>query len=185
MRPGGILFGAVLALIAHVMISATDDGSLELLLTLCIPTAGFAFANMIGVSGALAMVVTGIMIGNWTRHSGFSGAEQPPPDHFWELMDQFLNALLFLLIGLAPGAAGSRLARLILLVIAVPLCLAARFVSVSLPYVAFRRYRSYNTFSVRILTWGGLRGGSGHGHGSGRCPPASWCCRSTASTCGK
>ena len=69
---GGILFGAVLGLIAHVMISATDDGSLELLLTLCIPTAGFAFANMIGVSGALAMVVTGIMIGNWTRHSGFS-----------------------------------------------------------------------------------------------------------------
>jgi CPA1 family monovalent cation:H+ antiporter len=156
---GGILFGAVLGLIAHVMISATDDGSLELLLTLCIPTAGFAFANMIGVSGALAMVVTGIMIGNWTRHSGFSEQSQHHLDHFWELMDQFLNALLFLLIGLALVLLDLAWRDWILLVIAVPLCLAARFISVSLPYVAFRKFRSYNTFSVRILTWGGLRGG--------------------------
>ena len=156
---GGILFGAVLGLIAHVMISATDDGSLELLLTLCIPTAGFAFANMIGVSGALAMVVTGIMIGNWTRHSGFSEQSSHHLDHFWELMDQFLNALLFLLIGLALVLLDLAWRDWILLVIAVPLCLAARFISVSLPYMAFRRYRSYNKFSVRILTWGGLRGG--------------------------
>ncbi len=156
---GGILFGAVLGLIAHVMISATDDGSLELLLTLCIPTAGFAFANMIGVSGALAMVVTGIMIGNWTRHSGFSEQSRHHLDHFWELMDQFLNALLFLLIGLALVLLELSWHDWVLLVIAVPLCLAARFISVSLPYMAFRRFRSYNTFSVRILTWGGLRGG--------------------------
>ena len=141
------------------MISATDDGSLELLLTLCIPTAGFAFANMIGVSGALAMVVTGIMIGNWTRHSGFSEQSQHHLDHFWELMDQFLNALLFLLIGLALVLLDLDWRDWILLVIAVPLCLAARFISVSLPYVAFRKFRNYNTFSVRILTWGGLRGG--------------------------
>ncbi|MGL4793144.1 MAG: cation:proton antiporter, partial [Aeromonas jandaei] len=156
---GGILFGAVLGVIAHVMISATDDGSLELLLTLCIPTAGFAFANMIGVSGALAMVVTGIMIGNWTRHSGFSEQSSHHLDHFWELMDQFLNALLFLLIGLALVLLDLAWHDWVLLVIAVPLCLAARFISVSVPYLAFRKFRTYNTFSVRILTWGGLRGG--------------------------
>src|SRR5690606_25703272 len=123
---GGILFGAVLGLLAHVMISATDDGSLELLLTLCIPTAGFALANMMGVSGALAMVVTGIMIGNWTRHSGFSEQSSHYLDHFWELMDQFLNALLFLLIGLALVLLDLAWRDWILLVIAVPLCLAAR-----------------------------------------------------------
>lgn len=156
---GGILFGVVLGLVAHIMISATDDGSLELLLTLCIPTAGFALANMLGVSGALAMVVTGIMIGNWTRHSGFSEQSQHHLDHFWELMDQFLNALLFLLIGLALVLLDLAWRDWILLVISVPLCLAARFISVSLPYVAFRKFRSYNKFSVRILTWGGLRGG--------------------------
>ncbi|PMU06259.1 cation:proton antiporter [Aeromonas salmonicida] len=156
---GGILFGAVLGLIAHVMISVTDDGSLELLLTLCIPTAGFALANMMGVSGALAMVVTGIMIGNWTRHSGFSEQSSHYLDHFWELMDQFLNALLFLLIGLALVLLDLAWRDWILLVIAVPLCLAARFISVSVPFMAFRRFRTYNRFTIRILTWGGLRGG--------------------------
>ncbi|RSM23959.1 sodium:proton antiporter [Aeromonas salmonicida] len=156
---GGILFGAVLGLIAHVMISTTDDGSLELLLTLCIPTAGFALANMMGVSGALAMVVTGIMIGNWTRHSGFSEQSSHYLDHFWELMDQFLNALLFLLIGLALVLLDLAWRDWILLVIAVPLCLAARFISVSVPFMAFRRFRTYNRFTIRILTWGGLRGG--------------------------
>ncbi|KTA91788.1 sodium:proton antiporter [Aeromonas salmonicida subsp. smithia] len=156
---GGILFGAVLGLIAHVMISATDDGSLELQLTLCIPTAGFALANMMGVSGALAMVVTGIMIGNWTRHSGFSEQSSHYLDHFWELMDQFLNALLFLLIGLALVLLDLAWRDWILLVIAVPLCLAARFISVSVPFMAFRRFRTYNRFTIRILTWGGLRGG--------------------------
>ncbi|MVG16233.1 cation:proton antiporter [Aeromonas jandaei] len=156
---GGILFGVVLGVIAHVMISATDDGSLELLLTLCIPTAGFAFANMIGVSGALAMVVTGIMIGNWTRNVGFSEQSSHHLDHFWELMDQFLNALLFLLIGLALVLLDLAWHDWVLLVIAVPLCLAARFISVSVPYMVFRKFRTYNTFSVRILTWGGLRGG--------------------------
>ena len=156
---GGILFGAVLGLLAHVMISATDDGSLELLLTLCIPTAGFALANMMGVSGALAMVVTGIMIGNWTRHSGFSEQSSHYLDHFWELMDQFLNALLFLLIGLALVLLDLAWRDWILLVIAVPLCLAARFISVSVPFMAFRRFRTYNRFTIRILTWGGLRGG--------------------------
>ncbi|WAG05610.1 sodium:proton antiporter [Aeromonas jandaei] len=156
---GGILFGVVLGVIAHVMISATDDGSLELLLTLCIPTAGFAFANMIGVSGALAMVVTGIMIGNWTRNVGFSEQSSHHLDHFWELMDQFLNALLFLLIGLALVLLELSWHDWVLLVIAVPLCLAARFISVSVPYMVFRKFRTYNTFSVRILTWGGLRGG--------------------------
>ncbi|MCS3457277.1 cation:proton antiporter [Aeromonas rivuli] len=156
---GGILFGLLLGLLAHVMISATDDGSLELLLTLCIPTAGFALANIMGVSGALAMVVTGIMIGNWTRHTGFSEQSKHYLDHFWELMDQFLNALLFLLIGLAIVLLDIGWEFWLLPIIAIPLCLAARFISVSLPYVAFRKFRSYNTFSIRILTWGGLRGG--------------------------
>lgn len=156
---GGILFGAVLGVIAHYMISATDDHALELLLTLCIPTAGFALANMLGVSGALAMVVTGIMIGNWTRQTGFSEQSQHNLDHFWELMDQFLNALLFLLIGLAVVLMRLDVHDWVLLIIAVPLCLVARFLSVSAPYVVFRKFRTYNTYSVRILTWGGLRGG--------------------------
>ena len=76
---GGILFGAVLGLIAHVMISATDDGSLELLLTLCIPTAGFAFANMIGVSGAPGHGGDRHHDRQLDPSQRFLRAEQPPP----------------------------------------------------------------------------------------------------------
>lgn len=64
---GGIVYGFLLGLLFHYLISATDDHSMELLLTIGIPTAGYAFADVIHVSGPLAMVVSGIMIGNWTR----------------------------------------------------------------------------------------------------------------------
>lgn len=156
---GGIIFGALLGLMCHIMISATDDGSMELLMTLCVPTAGFAMANVLGVSGALAMVVAGIIIGNWTRYTGFSEQSQKYLDHFWHLLDEFLNALLFLLIGLAMLLVQFHWQAWILVLLSVPLVLAGRFVSVALPYTGFRRVRSYNKYSVRILTWGGLRGG--------------------------
>ena len=119
------------------------------------------------------MVVTGIMIGNWTRQSGFSEQSRHHLDHFWELMDQFLNALLFLLIGLAlvlltsPGKTGSCWSSR---------CLLPRrpLHQRLLPYVAFRKFRSYkSSFSVRILTWGGLRGGLWPWRW--HCPRASWC----------
>ncbi|MDV2857951.1 MULTISPECIES: cation:proton antiporter [Oceanimonas] len=156
---GGIIFGALLGLMCHIMISATDDGSMELLMTLCVPTAGFAMANVLGVSGALAMVVAGIIIGNWTRYTGFSDQSQKYLDHFWHLLDEFLNALLFLLIGLAMLLVQFHWQAWILVLLSVPLVLAGRFLSVALPYTGFRRVRSYNKYSVRILTWGGLRGG--------------------------
>lgn len=128
-------------------------------MTLCIPTAGFALANVLGVSGALAMVVTGIMIGNWTRYTGFSEQSEKYLDQFWHLLDEFLNAILFLLIGLAMLLVEFHWQAWILVLCSVPLVLASRFLSVSMPYLAFRRFRTYNKFSVRILTWGGLRGG--------------------------
>lgn len=68
---GGIAYGFALGLLFHYLISSTDDHSMELLLTLGIPTAGYVFADVIHVSGPLAMVVSGIMIGNWTRYIGF------------------------------------------------------------------------------------------------------------------
>lgn len=156
---GGILFGGLLGLMSHIMISATDDGSMELLMTLCVPTAGFAIANLLGVSGALAMVVAGIMIGNWTRHTGFSEQSRHFLDHFWHLLDEFLNALVFLLIGLAMLLVGFHWQAWLLMLLSIPLVIAGRFISVSAPYMVFRRFRSYNKYSVRILTWGGLRGG--------------------------
>lgn len=156
---GGILFGLLLGLIAHWLISATDDGSLEILLTLIIPTAGFMLANLLHVSGALAMVVSGIMIGNWTRKQGFSEQSQRYLDHFWEMIDHSLNSLLFLLIGLALLLVEFSWYSSILMILAIPICLAARYLSLWLPFKIMQRFREYNPLTLRILTWGGLRGG--------------------------
>ncbi|KJY79891.1 cation:proton antiporter [Vibrio nigripulchritudo] len=156
---GGIVYGFALGLLFHYLISSTNDHSMELLLTIGIPTAGYAFADVIHVSGPLAMVVSGIMIGNWTRFIGFSKESEEHLDHFWELVDEFLNGVLFLLIGMSMLLFEFHHEDWILMAFAVPLVLTSRYLSVWLSYLGFRRYRSYNSWSVKILTWGGLRGG--------------------------
>ncbi|MBV7314635.1 sodium:proton antiporter [Shewanella sp. NIFS-20-20] len=156
---GGIVYGAVLGYLFHHLIRHTEDESMELLLTLLIPSAGYALAIWLAVSGPLAMVVSGIIIGNWTRHSGFSHGTQTTLDNFWELIDEFLNCILFLLIGLLMLTFTFHREDWILMAFAIPLVLAGRYMSVKLSYLGFNRFRDYNPMSVSILTWGGLRGG--------------------------
>ncbi len=156
---GGIIYGFALGLLFHYLISATDDHSMELLLTIGIPTAGYVFAHYIHVSGPLAMVVSGIMIGNWTRFIGFSKVSEEHLDHFWELVDEFLNGVLFLLIGMSMLLFEFHKEDWILMAFSIPLVLASRYVSIALSYSGFKRFRRYNSWSVKILTWGGLRGG--------------------------
>ncbi|MCE0493452.1 cation:proton antiporter [Vibrio salinus] len=156
---GGICYGLALGLLFHYLISSTNDHSMELLLTIGVPTAGYAFAEVIHVSGPLAMVVSGIMIGNWTRFIGFSKESEEHLDRFWELVDEFLNGVLFLLIGMSMLLFKFHEEDWIVMAIAVPLVLAGRYLSVFTAYLGFRRYRSYNPWSITILTWGGLRGG--------------------------
>lgn len=156
---GGIIYGYLLGLLFHYLISATDDHSMELLLTIGIPTAGYTFAQVLGVSGPLAMVISGIMIGNWTRFVGFSKESEEHLDNFWELIDEFLNGVLFLLIGMSMLLFNFHQEDWLLMGFAIPLVLTARYISVKAAYLGFQRYRSYNSWSVKILTWGGLRGG--------------------------
>lgn len=156
---GGIAYGFLLGLLFHYLISSTDDHSMELLLTIGIPTAGYVFADLIHVSGPLAMVVSGIMIGNWTRYIGFSKESEDHLDHFWELVDEFLNGVLFLLIGMSMLQFSFHQEDWVLMAIAIPLVLLSRYLSIKLSYLGFERYRDYNPLSIRILTWGGLRGG--------------------------
>lgn len=156
---GGLVYGLVLGLIFHYLISATNDHSMELLLTIGIPTAGYVFADVIHVSGPLAMVVSGILIGNWTRFVGFSKESADHLDHFWELVDEFLNGILFLLVGLSMLLFKFHQEDWLVMIIAIPLVLVSRFLSIWLCYQGFNRFRHYNPWSIRILTWGGLRGG--------------------------
>ncbi len=156
---GGIVYGFLLGLLFHYLISSTDDHSMELLLTIGIPTAGYVFAEIIHVSGPLAMVVSGIMIGNWTRYTGFSKESEDHLDSFWELIDEFINGVLFLLIGMSMLLFEFHQEDWILMTISIPLVLASRYLSVFISYIGFKRFRTYNPLSVPILTWGGLRGG--------------------------
>lgn len=156
---GGILYGLALGLLFHTLISSTDDHSMELLLTLGIPTGGYVLASALEVSGPLAMVVSGIIIGNWTRHTGMSTETREHLDSFWELVDEFLNSVLFLLIGLAMLTFTFHHEDWILMVASIPVVLVARYLSVRFCYLGFTRFRQYNPMSVTILTWGGLRGG--------------------------
>ncbi|MEZ9466836.1 cation:proton antiporter [Vibrio breoganii] len=156
---GGIAYGFVLGLIFHWLICTTEDHSMELLLTILIPSTGYAIAELLEVSGPLSMVVSGIIIGNWTRKTGFSESGFKNLDHFWELIDEFLNAVLFLLIGMSMLLFEFHHEDWIMMVIAVPLVLLSRYLSIRINYVGFNRFRYYNPMSVKILTWGGLRGG--------------------------
>ncbi|GAA5524652.1 Na(+)/H(+) antiporter NhaP [Microbulbifer aestuariivivens] len=156
---GGVLLGLFIGGLFHFLICATDDHSLELLLTLVIPTAGFALANILGVSGALAMVVSGIIIGNFTREKGFSRVSQHELDNFWSITEDFLNGLLFLLVGLFLITIDFRAVDYILIAAAIAIVLMGRVSAVSVPFLLLKRLRRYHPYSERILIWGGLRGG--------------------------
>lgn len=159
---GGIAFGLVLAALGHVLIINCKDMNIRLLVTLIIPSAGFALANIWEISGALAMVTSGILLGNITRPKA---SQKTGPDgtryvkDFWHATDSFLNALLFLIIGMLIVTMPLSWLEIGLGIFMVPVVLLARFISVGSPYLIFKRFRRYDTHSVRILTWGGLRGG--------------------------
>ncbi|MFY8327366.1 cation:proton antiporter [Pseudoalteromonas sp. ZZD1] len=159
---GGIAFGLVIALVGHFLIINSRDVNIRLLLTLTIPTAGFAAANIWEISGALAMVTSGILLGNITRSKA---TERTGPEDtryvkdFWHATDSFLNALLFLIIGMLIVTMPISLAEIGLGLLMVPMVLFARFISVGAPFIFFKKFRHYDKHTVKILTWGGLRGG--------------------------
>jgi CPA1 family monovalent cation:H+ antiporter len=156
---GGIIYGLALGVVFHYLISHTSNAHMQLLLTMIIPTSGYALAFIIEVSGPLAMVISGIFIGNVTREKAFTESAINNLDSFWSLLEEFLNSLIFLLIGLVMVTFSFHKEDIILMVIAVPVVLLGRYLSVAIPFIGFRRFRQYNPMSVSILTWGGLRGG--------------------------
>jgi CPA1 family monovalent cation:H+ antiporter len=120
---------------------------------------GYALAKAIHVSGPIAMVVAGLLIGNKGRYLAMSDQTRARLDSFWELMDEILNAVLFLMIGLEViilAVAGNYVIAGLLMI---PVVLLARFVSVGVPVTLLRGRRGFSSGAVRIMTWGGLRGG--------------------------
>ncbi len=156
---GGALFGAVLGYVAYLVLRSIDDYSVEVLITLAVVLGGYAVAERLHISAPIAAVVSGLVIGNQGRRLGMSDQTRHHVDLFWKLLDEILNAVLFLLL----GAQATRLTLsgplMLAMALVIPLALLARFVSVGITVKLLRFRWALAPNSVRILTWGGLRGG--------------------------
>lgn len=156
---GGALVGLAAGYGAYRMLKSIDQHHVEILITLALVMGGYAVADALHTSGPIAVVVAGLLIGNHGRHLAMSETTREYLDTFWELIDELLNAVLFVLIGLEVLALSFKTEYLTAGLIAVPLVLLARFVSVSLPVQVFRLFQELTDRATLILTWGGLRGG--------------------------
>jgi CPA1 family monovalent cation:H+ antiporter len=156
---GGAALGLLLGWLTYGLLKSLDNYQVEILLTLALVTGGYALASTWHVSGPLAVVAAGLLIGNHGRRFAMSDRTREHLDTFWELVDEILNAVLFVLIGLEVVVLPLRGLYLLAGVGAIPLVLAARLLSVGLPMTLFRSWRSFTPHAVKIMTWGGLRGG--------------------------
>jgi CPA1 family monovalent cation:H+ antiporter len=156
---GGVLYGLALGALAFWMLKQVDDYSVEVLITLAVTTGGYALGETLHLSAPIAIVVAGLLIGNHGRAFAMSDRTREHLDTFWELIDEILNAVLFVLIGMEVLILAYRAEYLYAGLLAIPIALFARLVSVGIPIGLMRRYRQFSPMVVSVLTWGGLRGG--------------------------
>lgn len=156
---GGLVFGLLAGSLAFFMLKRVDNYQVEVLITLALVTGGYAAAEHLHLSAPIAIVVAGLLIGNHGRSAAMSEKTREHLDTFWELVDEILNAVLFVLIGLEVLVISLREDYLLAGALAIPLILLVRLISVGLPIGLMRSFRSFTPGVVSILTWAGLRGG--------------------------
>jgi Na+:H+ antiporter len=155
---GGGIFGLAIGLLAYWMLKSVDNYQVEIMLSLAVVAGGYALADALHLSGPIAIVLAGLIIGNHGRIFAMSPRTVEHLDGFWELIDDILNAVLFVMLGLqmlVVTFTGKYLTAGLLLI---PVMLVARLTSVVLPIWVLSRWQSFEPATVRILTWGGLRG---------------------------
>ncbi len=156
---GGIIFGMLLGYIGFLALRSIDDYKVEVLITLAIVTGGYFLASRLHVSGPLAMVIAGIFTGNKSKREGMSDVTRDYLGKFWEMVDEILNAVLFLFIGVEMLIIKIQPTVFWIGLISIVVVLTARWLSVILP-VSLMRYKiHFEKHAVAIMTWGGLRGG--------------------------
>lgn len=156
---GGLLLGAVIGWVGYKLIASIDQYQVEVLITLAVVMGGYTLAHFIHVSGPLAMVVAGLITGNHGKTFGMSATTEEYIDKFWELIDEILNALLFVLIGLELVVMESNTTILIVAFLLIGIVLLTRFISVLIPSFFIRLKGEMTNKTLLLLTWGGLRGG--------------------------
>jgi CPA1 family monovalent cation:H+ antiporter len=156
---GGVAFGLAAGYVAYLMLKSLDDYPVEVLISLALVAGGYAFAQHLHVSAPIAMVVAGLLIGNHGRLLAMSARTREHLDSFWELVDEILNAVLFVLIGLEVLVIRFEPYDAALGVLAIVITLAGRAIAVAAPLRALRAFRDFSPHAVKVLTWSGLRGG--------------------------
>jgi CPA1 family monovalent cation:H+ antiporter len=156
---GGVIFGLGAGALTYWMLKSVDNYQVEVLLTLALVTGGYAVAEVLHLSAPIAIVCAGLLIGNHGRTLAMSEKTREHLDTFWELVDEVLNAVLFVLIGLEVLTLVYDQKYLLAGLLAIPIVLLARFITVGIPITVMRRFRNFTPGAIKILTWGGLRGG--------------------------
>lgn len=156
---GGILLGFILGYVGYRMMKKIDHYQTEILITLAIVMGGYALAQWLHLSGPLAMVVAGLFTGSRSREHAMSDTTELYIEKFWELVDVLLNAVLFVLIGLELLVLEFNANYLIAGLVAIPITLLARYLSLRIPAAIFKKYIHTDKNTIKVMTWGGLRGG--------------------------
>ena len=156
---GGAVFGVALGYAGFRMLKSIDNYQVEMLITIAMVTGGYALAQHLHLSGPIAIVIAGLMTGNQGRMLAMSDVTRDRLDNFWELIDEVLNAVLFLLIGVEILLINFLPSYIYSAILIIPLVLVSRFISVGLPVSLLKFKNTYSPHVIKILTWGGLRGG--------------------------
>ncbi len=156
---GGALLGILLGWLTFRLMRRIDDYSLEVLLTLGLAFGGYQLAVWLHVSAPIMAVCAGLLIGDVGASKGMSEETRKYVDAFWKLIDEILNAVLFLLIGIEVFAVTFSFDAAVAGVLAIALALFARFVAVAVPILILRPFRTFSRGVIPIMTWGGLKGG--------------------------
>ncbi len=156
---GGIVFGLFFGYLFFKLLKSVDNYPLEIMLTLALVMGGYSLASYLHLSGPLAMVVAGLFIGNHGKMLAMSETTHKQLFSFWELIDEFLNALLFVLIGFEVLIIYFNFNYLITGALLIPLILLVRFIGISIPLKILGSKSNLSKGSGAVMTWCGLRGG--------------------------
>ena len=155
---GGITFGVLAGWLVSRLLRRVDQYTVEILLTLALVSGGFTLADRLGISAPLAVVVAGLIVGHHGRR-GMSILTRHHLDLFWHLLDEILNAVLFMLIGLEVLVMHFHQRYLAVIAVLIPIVLLARLISIGIPLGLLRRWWRISPASLGMMVWGGLRGG--------------------------
>jgi CPA1 family monovalent cation:H+ antiporter len=156
---GGVILGLLIGWLAYEMLKRVDSYQVEVLITLGLVMGGYELAHALRTSGPLTIVAAGLLIGNQGRALAMSEITRRNLDMFWELIDEILNSLLFILIGMEALVLNISIQHMIAGLMLIPTVLIVRLLTVGIPFGLAEKKLPFRSRTVKTLTWGGLRGG--------------------------